>query len=90
MAVKAVQGHVTRHAICTLLPLLVNHRDAVPGVGHANAAGFGRPVARAIANDVIDLGLAKHFIGRDTQLVHAIRKNGIPHRLARAHAGLQP
>ena len=43
----------------------------------------------AVADDVVDLGLAEHFVGRHAQLLAAVGKHGVAHGLARAHDGLR-
>ena len=86
---KAVQRHVTGHAHLAFLAVLVNHCHAVAGVAHAHAAGFGGPQRIAVAHDVVDLGLAKHLVGLDAQLLLTVAKHRVTHRLACAHDGLQ-
>ena len=71
------------------MPVVVDHRQPVAGVAHAHAAGFGRPQGGAVAHDVVDLGLAEHFVDRHAELRLAVVKDCITHRLARAHDGLQ-
>ena len=89
MHVQSVQRHVAGFAHRAFLAGLIDHRDAVPRIAHAHAAGLGRPDTGAVADDVIDLGLAKHFVDGDAQLFLAVGKHRIAHRLAGAHDGLQ-
>ena len=89
MHVQAVQGHVAGLAHRTFLARVVNYRHPVAGVAHAHAAGFGRPEGAGVAHDVVDLGLAKHLVHGDAELLLAIAKHRVAHRLARAHDGFQ-
>jgi hypothetical protein len=48
-----------------------------------------RSVFIAVAHDVVDLGLAEHLVDDHAQLVAAVGKHRVAHRLAGAHDGLQ-
>jgi enoyl-CoA hydratase/carnithine racemase len=54
----------------------------------------GRPASRragrtAVADDVVDLGLAEHLVDRHAQLLAAPGEHRVAHRLAGAHQALQ-
>ena len=95
--IKAVQSHVTRYTHRALAALLIDHRHTVPRVGAAHAAGLGGPthairgvtIHGAVAHDVIHLSLAEHLIDRHAELVLAISKYRVAHRLTCAHDGLE-
>ena len=87
--VESVHRHVARHAVRTHIACVVDHRHAVAGVGLAHAVGFGRIKTVAVAHNIVNLGLAKHFVHRHAHFVTAIGKHCVAHGLACAHAGLQ-
>ena len=57
--------------------------------GHRLALPIAGPLHRAIAHDVVDLGLSEHLVDHHAQLVAAIAIHRIAHRLTGAHDGLQ-
>ncbi|MDT4840512.1 hypothetical protein FQZ97_743380 [compost metagenome] len=59
------------------------------GVALAHAARPGWVEARAVADDVIDLGLTEHLVHGHAELVAAVRKHRVAHRLACAHEAFQ-
>ena len=58
-------------------------------VGLAHAVGFAGVFDGAIAYDVVDFGLTKHFVDRHTQLLLTVVVNRITHCFTRTHDGLQ-
>ena len=98
--VEPVQRHVTGHAARAFLATVVEHRHTVPWVRPAHAAGARWPtrlafpagidIRAAIADDVVDLGLAEHFVHGHAELVAAIGKHSVAHGLASTHDGAQP
>ena len=89
MHVVTVDGHIAGHAHRTFMAVVIDHGNLVPGVALAHASGPGRPEPVAVANDVVDFRLAKHFVDHDAQLVAAIVKHRVTDRLARTHQALQ-
>ncbi|OBQ31652.1 MAG: hypothetical protein AN485_23500, partial [Anabaena sp. MDT14b] len=87
--IEAVHRHFAGRAGRAQLSRIVDDRHLVPWIPFAHAAGLGRPQAGAVAHHVIDFGLAEHLVHRDAQLLLAIAKHRVTHRLARAHHGLQ-
>ncbi len=95
--VVAVHRHVARHVRRALVALVVDHRDAVAGIRPPHAArprrpadpAFGAAVHAAVADHVVDLGLAEHLVDHHPELVTAVREHGVADRLAGAHDGLQ-
>ena len=88
MYIKAIDGDVTRHADCAFVAVFVDHGNVVPRVALAHAACTRWPKPVAIADDVVDLRLAKHFIDDHAKFVVAIVKHRIAYRLASAHQPL--
>jgi hypothetical protein len=87
--VVAVDRHVAGRASRTLGAAVVDHRDAMPRIRPPHAPGPRGPEARAIADDVVDLGLPEHLVDRDAELVAAVGEDGVTDRLAGAHDPLE-
>ncbi len=87
--VEAVDRHIAGHAHRAFAAFVIDHRHPVAGVGLAHAAGPGWPHCRAVAHDVVDLGLAEHLVDRDAELLAAVVKHRVAHRLTGAHDALQ-
>ena len=85
MNIKTIDSHIAWYAHGAFVAVVVYHRYAVAGVAFAHAARTRWPKPVAVANDVIDLSLAKHFIDHHAQRVFAVIKHRITHRFTRAH-----
>ncbi len=85
----AVNRHFARFALRHGVAVVVDHRDAMPGIGPAHRSRLRRPLRVRIADDVVHLGLAEHLVDRDAQRFLRPRKHRRPHRLARAHDAAQ-
>ncbi len=93
--VAAMHGHLAGRAARALAPVVVDHGDAVARVGAAHAAGARGPTGQrsaiaagrdaAVADDVVDFGLAEHLVDRDAQRVAAPVEDRVADRFARAH-----
>src|SRR5207302_11426434 len=70
-------------------PLVIDDGDPMPRVRPADRSGLHRPRRLAVADHVVDLGLAEHLVDRDAEL----RLGPLDHRradgFARAHDGSQ-
>ena len=84
-----MQGDVARGAARAFAAVVVDHGDAVPGIRPAHAAGARRPARGAVADDVVDLGLAEHLVRHDAEPVAAPGEDGVADRFAGAHDGAQ-
>ena len=85
MHIQMIDRHLADFARFANPAGFVNHRDLMAWIGFAHAAGLGRPESVAVAHDVVDLGLAKHFIDLHAQLLITPQIHRITHGLARAH-----
>ena len=85
MHIQMIDRHLADFARFANPAGFVNHRDLMARIGFAHAAGLGRPESVAVAHDVVDLGLAKHFIDLHAQLLITPQIHRITHGLARAH-----
>src|ERR1043165_9111577 len=65
--VRAVDRDFAELAALHFRPALVDHRDPVPGIRPADRAGLHRPGGLAVADDVVDLGLAEHLVDGDAE-----------------------
>src|SRR6185436_5753540 len=68
VAKVAMHRDLAQLAARQLLAFAVDDRHPVPGVRPADRAGLHRPGRLAVADDVIDLGLAEHLVDRDPEL----------------------
>ena len=71
------------------MAVVINHRHPVAGIAFAHAACARWPQRRAIAHNVVQLCLAKHFIHHNAQLVAAVIKHGRAYCFTCAHQALQ-
>src|SRR6185369_16835175 len=69
IAEAAVHRDLAQLAGRELLAFLVDDGHPVPGIGPADRAGLHRPGRLAVADDVIDLGLAEHLVDGDPELL---------------------
>ena len=85
MDVAAVQGDVAGRATPAFVAVVVDDRDAMARIRPPHAAGARRPANGAVADDVVDLGLAEHLVRDHAERVAAPGEHGVADRLAGAH-----
>jgi hypothetical protein len=72
-----------------LRALFIHDRDLVAGIRPADRAGLHRPRGLAVADHVVDLGLAEHLVDRHAELLARPLDHRHAHRFAGAHDGAQ-
>ena len=92
-----MQGHVAGSTAWHFVAFIVQHRHTVPRVRAAHAARLGWPsdvaaalrvhVSGAVADKVVDLGLAEHFVHARAQFVAAPLKYRVAHGFTGTHHG---
>ena len=65
--------------------IVVYDRHSMPGIRPPHAAGTRWPLLIRVADDVIHLRLAEHFVDRDAKRIAAPIEYRLTHRLAGAH-----
>src|SRR6185369_9534802 len=83
--VSAADGDLAELAARLFVPLLVDDPHAMPGIRPADRAGFHRPRGLAVADDVVDLGLAENLVDRDAELAARPIDHRDADRFAAAH-----
>src|SRR6185295_17432781 len=83
----AVHGDFAELAARTLVAGLVDDRNAMPRIRPADGAGLHRPGRLAVADHVVDLGLAEHLVDGHSQLRARPFDHRDANRFARAHDG---
>src|SRR5204862_7597808 len=75
--VAPVQGDVARRSPRALPALVVDHGDAVARVRSPHAARVRRPAHGAVADDVVNLGLAEHLVRDGAERVSTPGEDGV-------------
>ena len=89
MTIAAMQTHFADLTRAKRLTGVIQHRDAMPRVGLAHAARARWPIECAVADQVVGLCLAKHFIYGDVERILHPFKYRVTDSLACAHDGAQ-